>query len=655
MGTTYTGKKIKDTYKSIIKISDNSEADANGKQLSDGNGNDLGVYVDTDGVLGIGAAASVSLDISSKTDAIHLPKGTTTDRGSVTAISGMVRFNTSTTKFEVYDGAWKNIFTESGGTISGDLIITGDLTVNGTTTTINTETVEFEDNILQLNTTQGTPDTATATTSGISIYRGDGVTQASFIFDDADDTWDLTNNLTVDGNVGVNTDEPNNDLQVEASSNGKGITIHRNSSTTDSYGELSFLNSTNAAAAPTVWLRGNRGVSNANYLTLGTADTERARVDSSGNLGIGTTSPTQKLHVDGNARVTGAIYDSTNSAGTSGAILTSTGSGINWSDVGSMSTLRLRSAASQNADATTDIAIQWDTQEIAPDSSFTHSTTADNSRIQVTNSGKYLVTGYLNYNGNTTNYRFTSRISIRVNGTNTLDDFFDGTYVRGSNLIHDHGHSFNLVVDLSASDYIEVLSKRTSGTTGNATISEGTNISVVRLSGVKGEKGDLGGVTISNFGDNRIITSSSTADNANAENNLTFDGSTLHVSGDMEVTDHVHAGQGVLSFSDTGNKTLDASSYGVFIATGNVATATYTINNLKSGQVIDIVFTGTLSSAVITLDSGFTTDTFYQLGATTFNTSSQNHIQLVCIDDTDSAAIINYSVANFTGSNDVNP
>ena len=73
--------------------------------------------------------------------------------------------------------------------------IYGDLIVEGDTTTLNTQTVEVEDNILQLNTTQGSPDTATATTSGISIYRGDGITQASFIFDDADDTWDLTHNL----------------------------------------------------------------------------------------------------------------------------------------------------------------------------------------------------------------------------------------------------------------------------------------------------------------------------------------------------------------------------------------------------------------------------------------------------------------------------
>ena len=91
-------------------------------------------------------------------------------------------------------------------TVSNDLTVTGDLLVSGDTVTINTATVEVEDNILQLNTTQGSPDTATATTSGISVYRGDGVTQASFIFDDADDTWDLTNALTVAGSNGITLD-----------------------------------------------------------------------------------------------------------------------------------------------------------------------------------------------------------------------------------------------------------------------------------------------------------------------------------------------------------------------------------------------------------------------------------------------------------------
>jgi hypothetical protein len=50
---------------------------------------------------------------------------------------------------------------------------------------------------------------------------------------------------------------------------------------------------------------------------------------STGNLGIGV-APTQKLHVSGNTRITGSVYDSLNLAGTSGQILQSTGSGIQW-------------------------------------------------------------------------------------------------------------------------------------------------------------------------------------------------------------------------------------------------------------------------------------------------------------------------------------
>jgi len=48
------------------------------------------------------------------------------------------------------------------------------------------------------------------------------------------------------------------------------------------------------------------------------------------NLGIGTNAPSQKLHVFGNARVTGAYYDSTNSPGTSGQVLSSTATGTDW-------------------------------------------------------------------------------------------------------------------------------------------------------------------------------------------------------------------------------------------------------------------------------------------------------------------------------------
>ena len=111
MGTTLTSTKIKDTYKSLVKISDNSEAGSTGKQLSDGDGNDLGLYVDTDGVFGIGGAATYSLDISSKNDGLRVPNGTTVQRP--TGAAGLIRYNTTTSKLELYDSSFKNIASES--------------------------------------------------------------------------------------------------------------------------------------------------------------------------------------------------------------------------------------------------------------------------------------------------------------------------------------------------------------------------------------------------------------------------------------------------------------------------------------------------------------------------------------------------------------
>jgi hypothetical protein len=49
-----------------------------------------------------------------------------------------------------------------------------------------------------------------------------------------------------------------------------------------------------------------------------------------GGLGINNASPTQALHVTGNARVTGAFIDSNNEAGTAGQVLSSTASGTDW-------------------------------------------------------------------------------------------------------------------------------------------------------------------------------------------------------------------------------------------------------------------------------------------------------------------------------------
>ena len=54
--------------------------------------------------------------------------------------------------------------------------------------------------------------------------------------------------------------------------------------------------------------------------------------DINNRVGVNTTTPTEVLHVDGNARITGALYDNNNLPGTSGQIIQTTGSGFTWVD-----------------------------------------------------------------------------------------------------------------------------------------------------------------------------------------------------------------------------------------------------------------------------------------------------------------------------------
>ncbi len=146
----------------------------------------------------IGRIDFVAKDTVDLTSEVNIGRITVEANGDYSSTNKKSRY-----KFAVNTGT----SLETALTINSDksLTVAGNLTVNGTTTTLSTQTVEVKDNILQLNTTQGSPDTATAATSGISIYRGDGVTQASLIFDDADDRWDLTNHLRIGGQLTVDS------------------------------------------------------------------------------------------------------------------------------------------------------------------------------------------------------------------------------------------------------------------------------------------------------------------------------------------------------------------------------------------------------------------------------------------------------------------
>ena len=110
-------------------------------------------------------------------------------------------------------------------TTTGDAVIGGNLTVNGTTTTINTETLEVEDNIIVLNSNaSGAP----STNAGIEIERGSS-TNVVLRWNESSDKWEITNDgssygvIATLGGITLGTDTAGN-YMADVSS-GTGVTV----------------------------------------------------------------------------------------------------------------------------------------------------------------------------------------------------------------------------------------------------------------------------------------------------------------------------------------------------------------------------------------------------------------------------------------------
>ena len=95
-----------------------------------------------------------------------------------------------------------------------------------------------------------------------------------------------------------------------------------------------------------------------------------------GDVGIGLSVPTEKLHVLGSARVTGAYYDSSNLPGTSGQVLSSTATGTSWVTGGG------GGGTIGGTAADTRISFGSGVDTITSDADFTIVTTATEKRIK---------------------------------------------------------------------------------------------------------------------------------------------------------------------------------------------------------------------------------------------------------------------------------
>lgn len=225
---------------------------------------------------GAGAAQELAISVDSTQQSMIPPSGTTAQRPASPS-AGMMRYNSTTGKFEGYTTAW--------GTLGGGCVVS------------DTAPVSPQPGDLWWNSSDGQ----------MYVYYDDGTSLQWVIgnyFAGMSTFLPLTGG-TLTGNLGIGV-TPSVPLDVSTSisrianfnstsAQGPGIRFTRSGTINGYIGSAAYIVSGGAIADFGI------DVSGANNLIFGTNDTERMRVDSVGNVGIGNTpTASYKLNVAGN-------------------------------------------------------------------------------------------------------------------------------------------------------------------------------------------------------------------------------------------------------------------------------------------------------------------------------------------------------------------
>jgi hypothetical protein len=212
----------------------------------------------------------MGIQINGQTDTISATDGALNIGGTVTVnVTGDATGLTGTPDITV------------GVVTASSAVISGDLTVNGTTTTLDTTLTEVDKlEVGANNTTVGVAITQSGSGDILRLY--DGATQAVTVRDG--------------GSVGIGTDNPQSVLHLLAS-DAKLIIQDSDSSGNSGTPRIQFQDSTGAPAHGEIGYVGTGdsdlsiiNKENAN-IQFHTNNTERLRIDSNGNVGVGTQSP----------------------------------------------------------------------------------------------------------------------------------------------------------------------------------------------------------------------------------------------------------------------------------------------------------------------------------------------------------------------------
>ncbi len=293
----------------------------------------------TNNRVGIGnATPDVSLDVGSNTDAIHVPSGTTAERPTSPA-AGYFRYNSTTGDFEGYTDAWGAIAGSGGGggtapaidTMTGDgsdttlTLTSAPVNENATVVTIDgvvqhKDTYSVSSNTLTFSEAPPTGTavecitwTNTAVNSALLMQDADGDTQIQveessdedkirfdtggterMVIDSSgiDVTGTATmDGLTVDGNATIST-ASSTILNVEATGANDSRVRITAGNTSKSYVEFADPDDVDTGE-----IRYDHNTNSMEFRVNG--NQEAMRIDSSGNVGIGTTSPSETFEIDG--------------------------------------------------------------------------------------------------------------------------------------------------------------------------------------------------------------------------------------------------------------------------------------------------------------------------------------------------------------------
>jgi hypothetical protein len=269
-----TGTKIKDTYDSLLKVSDNGALDGTLQTITDGLGNNSALSLSTAGA-SVGGTLSVS--------------GAATFSGGV---SGNVAFDTNTL---FVDAANNRVGVGTNPSVLLDIAQSGtpifqitDLQSGGKYFFIGVDT---NNTFLRTNGNMsfqnGSANEVMRIHSGGDVSFRDSSANEAFY-------WDASA-----ASLGIGTASPEGSLSVVATGT---YALSLDNSASDT-----IINLRKSSAQKGYILAGASdidvfAVNNLKFLTGGSA-TERIRIDSSGNVGIGTPSPSRNLHILGGAGI----------------------------------------------------------------------------------------------------------------------------------------------------------------------------------------------------------------------------------------------------------------------------------------------------------------------------------------------------------------